>query len=370
MRQGTIPKMKICIALLFLIAGTALLTGCKDHTYAAPPTLSNRTPNGAQQSGQPPEPTPTPDADAEIYFTDVNLESAVREELKKKIGPILRSDVESMKTLNAAVRAINSIDTFQYFTHLEELNLFGNRITDFSVLAKLPSLKRLNIGKNYNIINGGSSGKKGLDITPLKNLVLLEELDASDNAITDVSALGSLTSLRELRLQRNKIVDITPLSGCEALTYVDLSGNLSISSDNMQQGISDLSPLFGNVRLQTLIASNNIIEAVDGIERLRKLTALDLSYNLIKSAEPVAKLPALETVDLSANYLASIDAFYGNTTLRSFYVSYNMIAGFQVITSMPALEQLGWQGNPINPKENYDVVHAFDAQHPAQNTVS
>ena len=258
----------------FVSLGSAAASGCKGSFPTAPPTLAaptavaTATPAGSAA----PAPTVTPEAEQEIHFTDINLETVVREKIGKSIGAIRRADVENITELSARVRGITSIESLRYFTSLEELDLYGNRITDFSVLAELPSLKKLNIAKNYNVLTSNTSGASGLDLTPLKGLVLLEELDASDNMLTDLTVLGSLSALQTLTLANNRITDISPLAGCKSLTYVDLSYNYGLNSDNTERGISDLSPLFENTQLRTLIAGHNLISDVEGIEALEELS--------------------------------------------------------------------------------------------------
>lgn len=348
--------IRICVLTAILTLFAACASGCRDHFFAAPPTLSVPTPNVTlPATGSPVQtPTATPDTAQEIHFTDISLENLVRDKLEKSIGPIRRADVEKITTLEARVQGIQRIDSLEYFTNLEELDLFGNRITDFSVLAKLPSLKKLNIAKNYNVLTLGAASGTGLDLTPLKNLVLLEELNASDNMLTDLTAIGSLSALKTLTLSNNRITDITPLSACKALTYVDLSHNYGLNSDYTERGITDLTPLFGNLKLRTLIASDNLIAKVDGIETLTELSYLDLTNNCLDSVESLAKLGRLETVLLHSNALTVLDPLKDNATIQTLDVSLNMISNFDVIRTMTALRTLGWDQNMIQDNTPID----------------
>lgn len=359
MRKGITMQVKIGMIAAILCLGSAAASGCKGSFPTAPPTLAaptavaTATPAGSAA----PAPTVTPEAEQEIHFTDINLETVVREKIGKSIGAIRRADVENITELSARVRGITSIESLRYFTSLEELDLYGNRITDFSVLAELPSLKKLNIAKNYNVLTSNTSGASGLDLTPLKGLVLLEELDASDNMLTDLTVLGSLSALQTLTLANNRITDISPLAGCKSLTYVDLSYNYGLNSDNTERGISDLSPLFENTQLRTLIAGHNLISDVEGIEALEELSYLDLTDNYLDSLAPLAEAASLETVLLHSNALTSLDPLAGNTTIRTLDVSLNMISNFDAINTMPALRSLTWEQNNI---QDYSAIDAFE----------
>ena len=79
-------QVKIGMIAAILCLGSAAASGCKGSFPTAPPTLAaptavaTATPAGSAA----PAPTVTPDAEQEIHFTDINLETVVRE----KIGTI------------------------------------------------------------------------------------------------------------------------------------------------------------------------------------------------------------------------------------------------------------------------------------------
>ncbi|MBU5436975.1 leucine-rich repeat domain-containing protein [Tissierella sp. MSJ-40] len=83
---------------------------------------------------------------------------------------------------------------------LEELNLFGNKISDLRGLEGLINLRSLDLANN-NIS----------DLTPLRNLTNLTKLRLNDNgSITDIKALANLVNLTELSLPKDSIKDYTP----------------------------------------------------------------------------------------------------------------------------------------------------------------
>jgi Leucine-rich repeat (LRR) protein len=132
-------------------------------------------------------------------FPDANLEIAIREALGKPQGPIYKSALEAVTTLEAL-----------------GLEFFG-LISDLTGLEYCTNLEGLNLGEND--IN---------DISPLTGLTTLQELSLWGNDISDISALAGLTNLRELSLYSNNISDISPLvanSGLSAGDIVNLSGN-------------------------------------------------------------------------------------------------------------------------------------------------
>lgn len=349
---------KFIIATLFAVTAAVLFSCCENtDVVVAPPTLVVPTPMPTETFSYIVAPTATPNAEEEIHFSDSNLENVVRNIVGKNIGPIMRSDVENIKSLSARVRGISNINALQYFTALENIDLYGNRITDLTPLTNLTSLKSLNIGKNYNVLTAVNPGQTGLDISPLKGLALLEELDASDNMLTNIDALRSLNSLKRLILTKNRLCDISPLAGCKMLKYVDISYNYGLNEDNTTRGISDISPLFDIKTLEIINASNNIIENITGIESLVNLYDIDLSANYISDILPLNKLQSVKKINLHYNSLMNIDGFANNEVIEELDVSQNMITHFDVILTMRNLKSLNWAQNII---QDYGPIEEFE----------
>ena len=349
---------KFIIISLFAVM-TAMVFSCctKADVIVAPPTADIPTPVATETFPHITPPTATFDAEEEIHFSDLNLENVVRDIVGKNIGPIMRSDVENIKSLSARVRGISNIDALQFFTALEDIDLYGNRITDLTPLSNLTALKKLNIGKNFNVLTAVNPGQTGLDITPLKGLAMLEELDVSDNMVTNIDALKSLSSLKKLVATKNRLSDISALSNCLSLKYVDVSYNYGINADNTERGIVDLTPLFGIKTLETLNASWNLIEDITGIEALENLSSLNLAVNFISDVKPINSLKSVKTVILNMNSLMNIDAFANNEVIEELDVSQNMIAHFDVILTMKNLKSLNWAQNII---KDYGPIEEFE----------
>ena len=349
---------KIISLALLVMAVAATFSCCTTaNTEISQPTSVVPTPNATATVGKTAKPTSTPDSGTEIHFSDVSLEDVVRDVLGKNIGPIMISDVENIKSLTARVRGISNIDALAYFTSLEELDLYGNRVTDLAPLSGLMSLKKLNLGKNFNVMSAGGSAATGMDISYIRELVLLEELDLSDNMITNVESLKTLTSLKKLVLSKNRLSDIAALSECRALEYIDISYNYGLNTDNTERGIKDLSPLYDIATIQTLIAGNNIVENIAGIEKLENVSYVELSYNFISDVAPLNALKNVKTVNLHCNSLMDINGFKDNETIETLDVSQNMITHFDVILSMKSLKKLNWEQNNI---QDYEPIYEFE----------
>ena len=62
----------------------------------------------------------------------------------------------------------------------------------------------------------------------------LEQLELSDNTISDLTQLTSLKKLRVLSIRNNRITNIAPLLSLPLLRFVALQGNNNISCDQLQ----------------------------------------------------------------------------------------------------------------------------------------
>ena len=92
----------------------------------------------------------------------------------------------------------------------------------------------------------------------------------------------------DLDLNNNKITDVTPLAGLTKLESLTLYDNK----------IKDLKPLAGLKKLRSLALSNNKITDVTPLAGLKKLTALDLSHNPIAYGQKTMLRKALPNCEI------------------------------------------------------------------------
>jgi len=140
------------------------------------------------------------------------------------------SGLTQLKTLMIAGNKIVSIEPLRNLTNLEQLSIAGNSVVNITPISGLYNLKKLALGTQCA---GGNPIK---DLTPVKeltgltelemhsvglknlylvsNLTGLEFLDIRGNDLKDISALSSLTSLKTLYYKYgNNITDISPIQG-------------------------------------------------------------------------------------------------------------------------------------------------------------
>ena len=186
-------------------------------------------------------------------------------------------------------------------TNLTTLDLWGNHISDISVLAGLTKLIVLNLNDNHIS-----------DISALADLTKLVTLGLARNPLSDISALAGLTNLMVLHLWSNHISDISVLAGLTNLTTLDLRG---IS-------LPDISALAGLTNLQILILEHNNISDISAVASLTDLTWLSLNNNNISDISPLVANTGLGSGD-------------------TVYVWGNPLSYASISTHIPALQSRG-----------------------------
>lgn len=370
--RGKRKTAALLLILLLLLAGCTPQTGILPAVTPGPgQSASPSTPTG---SGPVPPPQTsqgpiyeTPAVNSEIIFKDPYLEEVVRQLIGKSLGSVYVSDVAQITTLTARVKGIRNIEDLRYFTALEELDLYGNKISDISPLAALTKLRKLNISNNY-VGLFDKTGGNGMNLQALSSLVLLEWLEANENGITDIGPLAGLVNLQYLSLTGNTVTSVEALSRLTQLRTLYAGKNR----------ITDISPLAGLVNLETLslesnsyFAENNTGEYayeslpdIAAVENLKALRWLNVSYNIITSVAPAASLPNLEYLNAASNNITDMECLRGSSVKR-LNLEYNAIARFDAILEMTALEELWYQGNPIADPRVIDIF-LFRLNNPGQ----
>lgn len=332
------------LSFVLIVLMVISLSACSDGSSTLPnATITVPTAESSPSVG---EHTPIISENQVIRFTDINFENAVREAVGKKVESVYVSDVQKLRTFSARVCGISDISEIMYFTNLEYLDLRGNHITDFMPIGNLRNLKYLDVSKNFSVMNGNK--EKGLDLTPVQNLILLETLNASGNLITDITPLSGLICLKELDLQNNRLTDVSALASCTALETLNLSSNYGINSVTMnEQGISSIACVSNMQKLHTLLAGNNVLTSLEGVECLPELKYVDITQNYVMDLTPLATCSKLDTLIAPYNNLLDLSGIANHPAIRELDIQVNRIHYVPEILTMEALEIFRYEGNQI-----------------------
>ena len=151
----------------------------------------------------------------------------------------------------------------------------------------------------------------------LEHLEKVDKLELRDKSIDDLDGIQLLSSLEHLDLQRNKIVCLAPYKFHKKLTYLNLSYNLiqSLSQCHYRERQFD-----GHYRerqfdvklpknLEVLLVDNNQITSLEGVTFPPKLQKLTLHGNPITSLDRVVLPNSLQVLFLDTEKVTSLTDF-------------------------------------------------------------
>lgn len=201
---------------------------------------------------------------------------------------------EFMKT-NPNVKVIyESVELVEWWKSLSpEWKAVFNKEVQISKPPAKEQLHEITYLKKLNIANHRSLRS----VEPLRKLVVLEQLDASETGITDVSALADLINLKQLNLNSTIIGSIAPLVSLTGLTELDIS----------YTGVADLQPLTAMQNLRILkmdsipavnpevLVVNQRLQKVfaDGVKKMPE--SVEVLWDKIPEALIVYRTPELQT---------------------------------------------------------------------------
>ena len=216
----------------------------------------------------------------ETNFPDETFRDYVKDFDKDGNDVLSPQEIAEVTEINVYNKSISDLTGIKYFTELETLMCYSNRLTSLDV-----------------------SG-----CTELKGLICynnqLAELDVSENA-----------ALVELNCLNNDLTSLD-VSDCTALTYLDCSDNRLTSLDVSK-----------NTELGWLNCSENQLRSLD-VSKNTALGSLYCSGNRLTSLD-VSKSMNLYTLACSDNQLTSLDLSQ-NTNLKSLYCSANQLTSLDV----------------------------------------
>lgn len=207
----------------------------------------------------------------------------------------------------------SDIQNLREMTHLVELDLRGNDLTDLSPLSGLTDLEQLRL-------SGDISGNEVLqNLTPLSGLTNLRTLHIPASSITDLSPIAGLTKMEDLALNGGS-GDISSVSDFSALANMTELKELYLFAD----GISDLSFLTNLTKLESLRIScgSSASAQYTDLSPLRNLTNLRQLELYASSAEaplditPLAGMTQLQSLRMGNN-IADLTPLSGLTKLKT-----------------------------------------------------
>lgn len=212
-------------------------------------------------------------------------------DLEKNNLTSIPEGVKSLKRLQRLCLWDNNINNISLqpgdLPNLVEIDLGLNKLTAFpGDLSLISDLKKISVYENSITL-----------VSPdIKNFHLLEELDMRGNKISSLPVeFGKLKTLRKLDLLENQLSSLTPLLNLIGLEELKIG-------DNKIEEIPDKISLLTNLK-ELSLSSNPIREVPEQISNLRSLSYISIDGNdsakLPAYLSLVAKLPELKTLSIA-----------------------------------------------------------------------
>ena len=246
---------------------------------------------------------PVATAQNNVNIPDEHLAAAVRTALFLDPGdPIPEADLAGLQALLIYAPAdpmekIKDLTGLEYATRLVTLSIEPHDIRSLEPIKDLTTLKYLRFTGSENLG----------DISPIRGLTNLEELQLGNTGISDITPLANLTNLEHLDLKNNQIQDISALANLTKLTYLNLWNKrddfVPLSRGNNQ--IRDIRPLANMTELIYLYLDGNQISDLTPLANLTELILLEIQDNQVRDISPLTRIAhKLRTLYLQGNPLS------------------------------------------------------------------
>lgn len=290
------------------------------------------------------------------YFTNlVHLDLHVQ--YVQDISPV--ANLKKLEWFDACYVGISDVSSLAGLTNLKEIRLCHNNITDISSLKNLTELEFFEVDYNQiedvsvlenfeNLHYAGLSNNK-IKITgdlsvlndPYTEDYYINELDLSNNEISDLSGLKGLSDVeqfKKINLSNNKISDISVLESFKYVEILNLSGN----------EIVDVTPIKGllSANLNDLNLANNKISDIAALS-IGSIVDLNLSQNEISDISALEKLDDLNEIHLNDNNLEDISALSG-ADLYKIEAANNKINDISALSNCDNLTEIDLSNNQIS----------------------
>lgn len=167
----------------------------------------------------------------------------------------------------------------------------------------------------------------------------------------------TLSTVHNLEISKKENIkqynEITKKEVKEELYKLNNDGTIYFKDKNLEKTIKEttkvdiLTPQAAEKINVLILANNNNIKYLNGIEFFKNVTHLNLSYNQINDITPLKHLTKLETLKLSHNQIESIDPIKNNLQLINLNLDYNLIKDISPLKKLENLEKINLGKNQI-----------------------
>ncbi|KAH9618866.1 hypothetical protein KSS87_014147 [Heliosperma pusillum] len=294
----------------------------------------------------------------EIVTGDRYLESLVKFVEKKSSGLIegtitLKLNAVGLHYVESRLEALHELESLISGAPVDYLRAYVSDLGDHRALEQLRRiLCRLTMLKIVSVLPTPTRDPTPLSLLPFGRLKVLE-LRGCDLSTSAAKGLLDLRHTLEKLICHNstdalrhvfasRIADIKESPQWIRLSFVSCACNGLILMDESLQ----LLPV-----VETLDLSRNKLAKVDNLRKCTKLSHLDLGFNQLGSVSLFREVKChITKLVLRSNALTSLKGIESLRTIEGLDVSYNIISNFmelEVLSSLPVLKNFWLEGNPL-----------------------
>ncbi|XP_074303507.1 uncharacterized protein LOC141637971 [Silene latifolia] len=294
----------------------------------------------------------------EIVTGDRYLESLVKFVEKNNSGLIegtitLKLNAVGLHYVQSRLEALHELESLISGAPVDYLRAYVSDLGDHRALEQLRRiLCRLTMLKIVSILPTPIRDPTPVSLLPFGRLKVLE-LRGCDLSTSAAKGLLDLRHTLEKLICHNstdalrhvfasRIADIKESPQWTRLSFVSCACNGLILMDESLQ----LLPV-----VETLDLSRNKLSKVDNLRKCTKLSHLDLGFNQLGSVSLFREVKChITKLVLRSNALTSLKGIESLRTIEGLDVSYNIISNFmelEVLSSLPVLKNFWLEGNPL-----------------------
>ena len=161
------------------------------------------------------------------------------------------------------------------------------------------------------------------------DLEKLHRLDPYQMGVKSLKGLEHAKNLTWFSFAENDVTDLSPLAGLSKLQTLYGWSNVNLV---------DISPIANLKALETLNLAACDISDITPLGNLRELQTLDLSYNNIENIQPLSHLKQLRELGLRSNNIVDIRPLAALTDLKVLHIDDNPIRDYRPIDALSVIE--------------------------------
>jgi len=287
----------------------------------------------------------TEDEWKKILKTQLDFGDTISNRDMHKILKIKLLDVENNITLS-------NLSPVKFMPLLEDLNFSGTSISDLSSVLQLRNLK---------ILRG--AGSKVVELSPLKDLANLQVIDFSRTEVNNISAISNLKNLDSIYFNSTKVKDINVLNELDRYKIAYFDQSLVSDEDVYTLNFNEENSLvvYKSEKLRTWWGNmddhwQDIFKESDGLssrpttEQLHKIASkksLSVNSTSLRNLDPIPEMIRLQSLNFTDSRITSLYPLISLKNLMELRCPRNPISDIEALASLTKLQILDLDNTQI-----------------------